>query len=138
MPWRPSWTEPPRPHRLDRYAFRVGELGGPDGAGHVLVLATEVRTTVGGHLWWRRFGPARRAAEVWVSAPRVAPAYQDSWIDGDALAANLDRWDRGVFLVSHDDIRPVRWLDDAASARVTREVFDSDLTELRQEREGSA
>ncbi|MCA0144064.1 hypothetical protein [Blastococcus sp. LR1] len=137
MSWRPTWDATP-PHRLDRYAFRAGELGGTQGVGHVLVLATEVRTQVGGHLWWRRWGPARPVAEIWVAAPDVDPSYQVSWADGDILDADIDRWAGGTVLVGHQDVRPVRWLDDATSARVARDVFGADLNELRREHAGSA
>jgi hypothetical protein len=123
-------------HRLDRYAFRAGELGGPEGTGHVLVLATASRTQIGGHLWWRRWGPARPAAEVWVEAPGVDRAYQDTWVVDAALDDDLDRWDAGRVLVGPDDERSVHWLDAAASTRIARAVFDHDLDELRREWSG--
>lgn len=123
---------------MDRYAFRAGELRRPDGEtiGYALVLPMAAWTQIGGHLWWRRWSAPYMTAEVWISADGVEAAYTDAWLEGDVLDKELDLWDRGRVPVGDRIQHAVRWLDDARSAEIARQVFDADLDALRAERIG--
>lgn len=134
MSWRPR--EPNPPHRLDRYAFRAGELRRPDGTqgGHVLVLPMVFWTRVGGHLCWRRWGKPATTADVWVDADVVDPSFAIGWFWGELLTETIDMWDAGRVAVGPDIHYDVAWLDDEASAAVGRAVFSTDLDEQRVRR----
>lgn len=128
--------KPNPPHRLDRYAFRAGELRSPDESetGHVLVLPMVFWTKIGGHLWWRRWGSPRTTADVWVSACDVDPSFEFAWYWGDVLDEMLDHWDAGQVKVGEDVLYEVRWLDDRSSEAIARSVFSTDLDQERVSR----
>ena len=135
MSWRPALPDPP--HRLDRHAFRAGELRSPDGAdtGHVLVLPMVFWAQVGGHLWWRRWGDPRTTADVWIVAGAVDRSYRLGWFgDDDVLGDMLDLWDAGQVVVAVGRLYEVRWLDPQESVEVARDVFGVDLARERARR----
>jgi hypothetical protein len=138
VPWKPSRTEAPPPHRVDRYAFRAGELRRLDGekTGYVLVLPMAYWTQIGGHLWWRRWSDPWVGVDVWISADGVEPAYNDAWWSGSSLDGEIDLWDSGRLTVGAGSLQAVRWLDEGASGVAARQTFDVDLVELQVERAG--
>ncbi len=126
----PRLPDKPNPaHRLDRYAFRAGELRSPDGSdtGHVLVLPIVFWTKIGGHLWWRRWGSSMTTADVLSSARDVEPSFQCGWYWGDVLDEMLDLWDAGQVQVGEDLMYEVRWLNDRDYEAIARGVFDRHL-----------
>jgi hypothetical protein len=134
VPRLPNYPSPP--HRLDRYAFRAGELRSPDGTdtGQVLVLPVVFWVQLKGHLWWRQWGQPKTTADVWVSAAAVEHPYQRGWFMDDVLDEMLDLWDAGQVVVARDLLYAVRWLDDHDSRAIAREVFDTDLDQERASR----
>ena len=138
VPWKPPKAEAPPPHRVDRYAFRAGELVGPHGeeAGYVLVLPMAYWTQIGGHLWWRRWSDPWVGADVWIAADGVDPAYTDAWSSGSSLDEEIDLWDSGRVIVGAGSLQAVRWLEAEASGIAARQTFDVDLDALRVERTG--
>ena len=134
MPRLPD--NPIPPHRLDRYAFRAGELRSPDGSdtGHVLVLPAVYWTKIGGHLWWRRWGRPTFTADVWVSVRAVEPSFQTGWFTHELLDEMLDLWDVGQVVVGKDLLYAVRWLDDRDSTAIARDVFNTNLDQERVSR----
>jgi len=138
MSWRPSRTALPPAHRVDRYAFRAGDLSRPGDptTSYALVLPMIVWTQTGGHLWWRRWSDPYVEVEVWISADWVQEAYADGWWRRDVLDEELGLWESGQMTVGNETRRAVRWLDEQTSARVARQVFDADLAALRAERMG--
>ncbi len=125
---------------MDRYAFRAGELHSLDGelTGYALVLPMAWWTQTGGHLWWRRWSNPYVVADVWITAEGVEPSYTDAWMSGDVLDDELDLWDGGHMTVGEGARQTVRWLDEQASGRVARRVFDADLDALRRDRTGTS
>lgn len=120
MPWNPSFDAPAHDPRLDPYRGRAGVLSleGAD-VGHVLVETDVAQLKAGGMLWWSRWEPPQECAIVSLHL-------DGDVLDGlthvqDDLTDRIAQWDRGV-----DERGPtyqVRWLEDAESERVHREVF---------------
>jgi hypothetical protein len=133
--WRPTLPNPP--HRLDRYAFRAGELRSPEGTdtGHVLVLPMVFWQQVDGRLWWRRWGRPMTTADVWIEASAVDHPYHLGWFrDDDVLSEMLDLWDAGQVVVGEGRLYEVRWLDQQESVEVARDVFQTDMDQERASR----
>ena len=121
MSWKPSFEHARPDPRLDLYRGRAGRLS-RDGveAGHVLVEADYLAPQIGGHLWWRRWGPPAEFAKV--DTLLADGTYDDAWVIGDDLDPELDDWGAGRFRFGGTTYE-LTWLDDAASARVHHEVF---------------
>ncbi len=126
MPWYPSFEQAVPDPRLDPYRNRVGRLT-CDGAlaAWILVETGFEAEELGGHLWWRRFGPLREFVVDYVTVNHG----QEEWdllISGEALDARLTEWDQGKFSLGNRTYS-VEWLEVEESAEEARRRFGMTL-----------
>lgn len=122
MPLRPDFSEHRPDARFDRYRDRVGRLfRGAAEVGLVLVEVEAVCEQVGGHLWWRRWGPTQDTLWVWTL---VDGSPSDTLVPDEASQAELDAYDAGRFDHDGEALRVV-WTDRAESAHLRAAYFDA-------------
>ncbi len=115
MPLRPDFSHHRPDPRFDRYRDRVGRLyRGENGAGLVLVLVEPLSSTVGGHMWWRRWGPTR---DVLWEHTVVDGNFSDTFMPEDAADEVLADYDAGRFDYYGEAMRVV-WTDASESVRL--------------------
>jgi hypothetical protein len=120
MPRRPDFSRHRQDPRFDRYRGRVGRLlRGSDEAGLVLVIVEPYAEQVGGHLWWRRWGPTHDLLWLWTV---VDGQYSDSLVPDDASEEELHDYDTGRYLHYGEDLT-VLWMDADGSKRLSAAHF---------------
>jgi hypothetical protein len=120
MPRRPDFAQHRPDPRLDRYLDRVDRLFRDDEeVGHVLVLTWTYAEQVGGHLWWRRWGPTRDLLWLWTV---VDGQFSDDLVPDDATEEELAAYDECRFRHYGETLR-VRWTDAEESAHFRSSVF---------------
>ena len=87
----------------------------------VLVRVEAWAESVGGHLWWTRWGASRDVLWLWTV---VDHRFDDSYVPDDASDRVLVAFDQGRFVHYGEELR-VRWLDAEESARVRDTTFES-------------
>lgn len=120
MPLRPDFSQHRPDPRLDLYRDRVGRLyRAEDEVGSVLVLVEPWSMTVGGHLWWRRWGPSR---DVLWEHTVVDGNFSDTFVPEDATDEVLAFYDSGRFDYYGEAMRVV-WTDALDSWRLRSREF---------------
>lgn len=120
MPRRPDFSTHRADPRVDAYRDRVGRLfRGQDEVGAVLVQVEAYAEVVGGHLWWRRWGPSQEALRVWTS---VDAKFDDAYVTGRAVSDELSAYDEGRFRHYGEDLG-VEWLHGEQAAQVRSVAF---------------
>jgi len=121
VPLRPDFADHVPDLRVVRYDNRVARLR-RDGtlAGHVLVQTQAWAEVVAGHLWWRRWGPARDALDLWTV---VDGRFDDAYVTTTETIGAIEMWDRGEF-EHHDEILAADWLSAEDSVTESAAVFD--------------
>lgn len=105
---------------MDRYRDRVGRLfRAGDEVGLVLVTVEPFSTQVGGHLWWRRWGPTHDVLWLWYV---IDGRFSDSLVPEDGTAEELADYDQGRFAYVGEVLR-VLWLDREESAHLRSSEF---------------
>ncbi len=125
VPWRPSFENPIRNIRLDAYRHRAARLR--DAAGNLGTMYVEpelVAEQTTGHLWWRKWEPARELVILWIDDPDGGPT-DYIWIMPDDLDEEIDRWEQGQFDLGEETVELV-WLDDDASSRLRQKLAIED------------
>lgn len=93
-------------------------LRGNKEVGLVLVLVQAHAEQVSGHLWWRRWRPARDALALWTI---VDGHFSDHWV-GDRLDEELETYDQGRFDFNGEELG-VRWASVEESAQLRLSAF---------------
>lgn len=87
----------------------------------VLVRVEPRAESVGGHLWWTRWGASRDVLWLWTV---IDDRFDDSYVPDDASYGVLTAFDQGRFVHYGEELR-VRWLVAEESARVRDTTFES-------------
>ncbi len=120
MPLRPDFTHHRQDPRFDRYRGRVGRLfRAGDEVGLVLIEVEPYCEQVGGHLWWRRWGPTQDLLWVWTI---VDGNFSDALVPADASEAELRDYDAGRFNYYGEPLA-VAWTDPPESNRLRSTQF---------------
>lgn len=106
MPWRPPFDEPlVVDPTLDTFRDSVARLTSEGSTvGFLACRVTHVRREVGGHLWWRRWGPPDEVVE-WMQTMVDAPAGLENRNDGWVIESD-NPWLASVRDGRVDDFRP--------------------------------
>lgn len=120
MPFKPSFDDARPDPRLDGVRGRAAELV-LDGAvaGHLLVETEYGAERTGGLLWWQRWETPHEFAIVLTDFGH-GHAHQ-AWVQPEDFDV-FETWATDGF-ADHGTSFEVRWLDEAAAARVHTEVF---------------
>lgn len=120
MPLRPDLAQHRADPRLDRYRDRVGHLFRDDEeVGLVLVLTQAYAESVGGYLWWRRWGPTQDLLWLWTV---VDGQFSDTLVPDDVTEESLAAFDGCRYWYYGETLR-VKWCDPEESARLRSSVF---------------
>jgi len=117
--WKPDWSQLVADPRLDPYRHRGASLS-RDGVafGTLYAEPDHLTTQTTGHLWWRSFSGPREFLKLWITID----GYQtDAWTDGRELDADLENWNRGIFLFKGEPY-VCTWLDDSQSADLRKDL----------------
>ncbi|WP_313815674.1 hypothetical protein [Citricoccus sp.] len=120
----PEPEEVPHPC-LGSYRRRAGRITDPAGSSGLIYVDVDVACTqVGGHLWWRRWSEPCEVVMLYMRFPEGL--FQEAWMEGEDLNAEIGTWQRGEFLGHpYRDDEPTRyqleWLNDEETARARTE-----------------
>ncbi|WP_299038971.1 hypothetical protein [uncultured Pseudokineococcus sp.] len=120
MPHRPDFSQHRPDQRFDSYRQRVGRLHrGETEVGFLLIEVKPYYEQVGGHLWWRRWGPVHDV--LWEST-LVDGKHSDSLVPDDTSTDVLRAYGAGCFDYYGEALRVV-WTDREASRRLRESHF---------------
>lgn len=87
----------------------------------MLALFDHSAWQLGGHLWWRRWGPDREYLRTWVRHPDNTFT-EDCLFDDESIDVELAYWHRGKFPFNQE-LLDLTWLSQEEGLQLAPDIF---------------